>query len=191
MTACARWVPILAALACLAGCGQKAVPEEPVSVSAAGCLPSGDGRLEAELRGTIHADLDWNNAQMECDGGPRPDGRGLRVSIAGALDADRRARFIFGIDLDDIADGPADVHPVNLTVFIEDHPQVYATRGDGNCAAENLERSALDEGGERVSARGYCIGPMADLSGGPPLHVTTFSFTALVREEPADGELLQ
>lgn len=191
MMALARPVALLAALACLAACGQKAVPDEPAPASAAGCLGSGDGRLEAELRGAINADLDWNNVQMECDGGPRPDGRGLRVSIAGALDADRRARFIFGIGLDDIADGPADVHPVNLTVFIEDHPQVYATRGDGNCAVENLERSSLEAGGERIEVRGYCIGPMADLSGGPPLHVTTFSFTALVREEPADGELLQ
>jgi hypothetical protein len=191
MTARAGSVSLLAALACLAGCGQKTVPGESVTAPAASCLASGDGRLEAQLRGAIDADLDWNNVQMECDGGPRPDGRGLRVSITGALDADRRARFIFGIGLDDIADGPADVHPVNLTVFIEDHPQVYATRGDGNCAVENLERTALGEGGERVAARGYCIGPSADLSGGPPLHVTTFSFTALVREEPADGEILK
>lgn len=191
MMARVRPVAILAALACLAGCGQKAVPDEPATASASGCLATGDGRLEAELRGAIDTDLDWNDAQMECDGGPRPDGRGLRVSIAGALDADRRARFIFGIGLDDIADGPADVHPVNLTVFIEDHPQVYATRGDGNCAVEDLERRPLDAGGERVAARGYCIGPMADLSGGPPMHVTTFSFTALVREEPVDGELLR
>jgi hypothetical protein len=191
MMARARSMAILAALACAAGCGQEAVPEEPATASTAGCLPSGDGRLEAELRGAIQADLEWNNAQMECDGGPRPDGRGLRVSIAGALDADRRARFIFGIGPEDIADGPADVHPVNLTVFIEDHPQVYATRGDDTCAVENLERTALEAGGERVAARGYCISPSADLSGGPPLHVTTFSFTALVREEPADGEVLQ
>lgn len=179
------------ALATLAACAQKTIPEEPAAVAAPGCLASGEGRLEAELRGAINADLDWGNAQMECDGGPRPDGGGLRVAIAGALDAERRLRFIFGIYPDDVAEGPAEVRPTNITVFVEDHPQVYATRGDGNCAVENLERVALDKGSERISARGYCIGPAADLSGGAPLHVTTFSFTALVREEPADGQVLQ
>lgn len=179
-----------AALAILAACAQKPVPEEPEVVNAAGCLASGEGRLEAEVRGAIHADIDWNNAQMECDGGPRPDGSGLRVAIVGDLGAERRMRFIFGIDLKDVADGPAQVLPTNLTVIIEGQSQVYATRGDGHCAVENLERTALAEGKERVTVRGYCIGPAADMSGGAPLHLPTFSFTALVNEEMADAPAL-
>lgn len=181
---------ICLALGTLAACAQKATPEEPAA-AVPGCLASGAGRLEAELRGAINADLDWGNAQMECDGGLRPDGGGLRIAIAGAADAERRLRFIFGIDPDDVAEGPAEAHPTNLTVFVEDHPQVYATRGDGNCAVDSLERVALEQGSERISARGYCIGPAADLSGGAPLHVTTFAFTALVRQAPADGQVLR
>jgi hypothetical protein len=174
-------------LACLAACAQKPVPAEPVASAAAGCLAAGDGRLQAQLRGAIVADIDWNNAQMECDGGPRPDGSGLRVAIAGALDAQRRLRFIFGVDSVDVADGPAQVMPTNLTVIIEGQSQVFATRGDGHCAVENLERAALGAGQQRVTARGYCIGPAGDLSGEAPLFVPTFSFTALVRDDPADA----
>jgi hypothetical protein len=185
-----RSLAINVGLASLVACVQKPAPPEPAMVAAPGCLASGEGHLEAQLRGAIQADVDWNNVQMECDGGPRPDGSGLRVAIAGALDAERRVRFIFGIQLDDVADGPAQVRPTNLTVIIEGRSQVYATRGDEHCAVENLERAALAGGQERVAVRGYCIGPAVDLSGGVPLHVPTFSFSALVRDEPADAAIL-
>jgi hypothetical protein len=174
-------------IACLTACAPKSPPEEPAQATAVGCLPGGEGQLEAELRGAIHADIDWRNAQMECDGGLRPDGNGLRATIAGALDGERRLRFIFGIDFADTAAGPAQVLPTNLTVIIEGQSQVYATRGDDKCAVEDLQRMELDAGRTRVTARGYCIGPAADMQGGAPLLVPTFSFTAVARAEPADG----
>lgn len=179
-------VVLACVMAATVACARKPVPEVPAAMRATGCLATGEGRLEAELRGAINADIDWNNAQMECDGGPRPDGSGLRIAIVGALDAQRKVRFIFGVDLADVAEGPAQVHPTNLTVIIEDEAQLYATRGDDKCAVESLGRVPLQAGQERVSARGYCIGPAADMSGGAPLHLPTFAFTALVREEPVD-----
>lgn len=155
----------------------------------AGCVPSGDGALEAALRGALVADLAWQNAQMDCDGGPRPDGGGLRVSIAGPFSATAGApaeqvRFIFGIDLHDTASGVAQALPTNLTVILAGGRQVYATRGDDKCAVESLQRTPLRaEGGrfDRVRVRGYCTGPAADLAGSTRLLVPTFSFTAIVR----------
>src|SRR5688500_6800803 len=115
------WLLLPALAAGSVACMQKplavAEPAQPAAASAisAGCLASGDGRLEATRRGVLEADLNWNNAQMECDGGLRPDGKGLRVAIAGPMQAarnapadparlaatgmGRRLRFIFGIDL--------------------------------------------------------------------------------------------
>jgi hypothetical protein len=174
----------LLCLAGLAACAPQPVPDAPAPAAAVGCLPSGDGHLEAQLRGAIKADVDWNNAAMECDGGPRPDGQGLRVTVAGSLDGQRRLRFIFGIDLIDTAEGPAQVLPTNLTVIVEGESLLYATRGDDRCAVENLERTEVEPGLERVTARGYCIGPAADLAGGAPLFVPTFSFAALAMIEP-------
>ncbi|MBS0388882.1 MAG: hypothetical protein JSR15_10420, partial [Proteobacteria bacterium] len=47
------------------------------------CLPGERGYLRASLRGEIDADLDWRGALLQCEGGARPDGRGLRVSFLG------------------------------------------------------------------------------------------------------------
>ncbi len=73
------------------------------SITQAGCLSTGDGSLEAQLRGALVADLAWQNNQMQCEGGARPDGDGIRVTIAGPLSAGKPLRFIFGIDLHDTA----------------------------------------------------------------------------------------
>src|ERR1700680_993648 len=45
-----------------------------------GCLPTGNGYLRARIRGALDLDIDWHNAEIECEGGLRPDGSGLRVS---------------------------------------------------------------------------------------------------------------
>ncbi len=149
-----------------------------------GCLATGDGSLQAELRGALVADLAWQNAQMQCEGGPRPDGNGIRVTIAGPLSAGQQLRFIFGIDLHDTASGVAQALPTNLTVIVEGGQQLYATRGDDKCAVETLQRTPLPASNgrlDRVKVRGYCIGPASDLAGATRVLVPTFSFTALIR----------
>jgi hypothetical protein len=174
---------------------QTVTPVTPAAAQAtSGCLASGAGRLQASLRGALVADLDWQNGQMQCEGGPRPDGRGLRLTIAGPLppladakgaaSAPRQLRFIFGIDLADIADGAVQVLPTNLTVIVEGGQQLFATRGHDKCAVESLQRLPLATGGdklERVDVRGYCIGPASALNGDARVLVPTFAFTALVR----------
>lgn len=183
---------LLAALAA-ASCAKETVPlHGSAQASPNQCLAAGDGRLQATLRGALVADLDWRDAQMQCDGGPRPDGEGLRVAIAGPLPATatspaRTLRFIFGIGLDDRAAGEAQVLPTNLTVLVEGEALLYATRGDDKCAVEGLERSLVQPGVERVSVRGYCLGPASDLAGETRVLVPTFSFTALARRDAQEG----
>ena len=194
---------MMAALLAAALVACKDVPQHAgADELAAGCLPGGEGSLVAALRGAMDADIAWANAQMECDGDLRPDGSGLRITIAGPLpaalagsgaaaDTARRLRFIFGVDLEDTAAGTAQVLPTNLTVIIEGGEQLYATRGSELCAVEGLERVASGAETERVSARGYCLGPASDLAGDKRLLVPTFSFTALVRTGEETTGLLQ
>ncbi|MEO6079757.1 MAG: hypothetical protein ABIQ86_08275 [Steroidobacteraceae bacterium] len=188
----------------LVAMGTGACAQSPTDIVAnaapaqtAGCLATGDGSLQAELRGALEADLVWQDAQMQCEGGPRPDGEGIRVTIAGPLpapatpsqspgagNAPAHLRFIFGIDLRDTASGVAQALPTNLTVIVEGGQQLYATRGDDKCAVETLQRTPLQASGgklDRVKVRGYCIGPASDLAGKMRLLVPTFSFTALIR----------
>jgi hypothetical protein len=172
--------------ACAQDPPDAAVPAAKVE----GCLASGDGSLEAQVRGALVADLNWNNAEMQCDGSPHPDGRSVRVTIAGPLPGTTsRLRFIFGIDLHDTASGVAQAFPTNLTVLVEGSPQLYATRGNDKCAVETLQRTPLAKstgGLDRVKVRGYCVGPASDIPGSTRVLVPTFSFTALLRtgDEP-------
>jgi hypothetical protein len=72
--------------------------------------------------------------------------------------------------------------PTNLTVIIEGEGQLYATRGSGLCAVEDLQQVPLTgaAGGQlRVSARGYCVGPATNVAGDARLLVPTFEFTGV------------
>jgi hypothetical protein len=160
--------------------------------AAAGCIADGGGALQAQLRGALVADLNWRNADMTCEGGLRPDGQGLRVTMAGPLPVPdgappRKLRFIFGVDPHDIAAGAAQALPTNLTVILEGEKQIFATQGDEHCAVELLERSPLPAAKgrqrSRVHARGYCLDPAANLAGDARLHVPTFEFTGVADTE--------
>src|SRR5690606_17451532 len=105
--------------ACAADTGESAPLAAAAATVAPGCIASGGGALQARLRGAFTADLDWTNELMQCEGGARPDGKGLRVTLAGPLpvttgDAPaRQLRFIFGIDYADQAAGSAQALPTN------------------------------------------------------------------------------
>lgn len=194
-----RSLVLVLALISVTACAQDGAPASPASSSlglaaagraANGCLPDGNGLLQAELRGALIADVAWRDAQMQCDGGPRPDGKVLRVTVAGPLEASpprvaRQIRFIFGIGLTDTAAGAAQALPTNVTVIVEGENLLFATLGNDKCAVEDLRRERLSAQLEKVSGRGYCIGPATDLTGELRLLVPTFTFTAAVPIEAA------
>ncbi len=193
-----RYSALLAAgLACTACAGDHDPSEDrsatPAAAIPAGCIADGGGFLQAQLRGAMVADLDWRNTDMECDGGPRPDEQGLRLTFAGALPGTagappRQLRFIFGVDLHDVAAGKAQALPTNLTVIMEGEQELYATRGAKLCAVEVLERLPLAAAGSkrnRVHARGYCLGPATNIAGDARLLVPTFEFTGVADAEVA------
>lgn len=160
-----------------------------------GCIAGGGGFLQARLRGALEADLAWSNEAMLCEGGARPDGKGLRVTLAGPLPASgagdsapRRLRFIFGIDYKDQAAGTAQALPTNVTLILEGEGHMFATRGNDRCAVETLERVPLPADGgrfERVHVRGYCTEPAAELAGDARVLMPTFEFTGRVAASEA------
>ena len=164
------------------------------------CLPGERGYLRASLRGAIEAELDWRGAALQCEGGARPDGRGLRVSFLGPADTQgHRLRVVFGI-----AALPGDrssaAAATNLTVIAEGQNRIYATQGEGKCAVESLVQEPLapatgakvSAAGARhlyiyrVAARGYCIDPAATLDGSGRLYVNRFDFAGIARFEDND-----
>jgi hypothetical protein len=159
----------------------------------AGCLPGGNGYLRARIRGALNLDIDWHNNEIECDGGPRPNGSGLRLSFAGPQHADgRRLRMVFGVSAAKEGTQGREL-PTNLTVIFEGEQRLFATRGDDRCTVDKLEQERLGAlGGPRrsyrVIASGFCISPVSTLDGKGRILVTRFDFAGnAVFEDSAGG----
>ncbi|HTT41813.1 MAG TPA: hypothetical protein VMG33_02000 [Steroidobacteraceae bacterium] len=156
-----------------------------------GCLASGNGYLHARIRGARNLDVAWRNEEMQCEGGPRPDGSGLRLAFAGPQHADgRRLRLVFGVEA--AREGRAGRElPTNLTVIFEGEERLFATRGDDHCTVDELRQERVGAlGGPvrswRIVARGFCIAPASTLDSGARILVSSFDFagSAVFEDEP-------
>jgi hypothetical protein len=178
----------LAALS-LAACSRHA-PTMMKSATAAtsSCLPSRDGYLRVRLRGDRDLDVDWHDADLECEGGERPGQGGLRLAFAGpVMSAGHRLRFVFGMAA---APGIASSRevPTNVTVIFEGEHGLYSTRGDEKCTVDELTQAPMiardtarsPAGTLRVSGRGFCASPATGLDGRGTLLLSRFDFAGLV-----------
>lgn len=145
-----------------------------------GCLPTGNGYLRAHIRGALNLDIDWRNGELECDGGPRPDGSGIRMSFAGpSLPGGRRLRLVFGVGA--VREGRSGRSlPTNLTLIVEGGQRLYATRGDDHCTVDTLNQQRLRAPGAprryRVVARGFCVAPAMTLNNTERILISSFDF---------------
>jgi hypothetical protein len=176
-------VPAAAGADALAG--PAPAPAAAAPPVAHGCLPTGNGYLRARIRGALDLDLAWRNAELECEGGPRPGGSGLRIIFAGPKHADgRRTRLVFGVEA--VREGRAGHElPTNLTVIFEGEERLFATRGDDRCTVDTLSQERVGAlGGAvrtyRVVARGFCVDPASTLDNSARIMVSRFDFAGLV-----------
>jgi hypothetical protein len=165
----------------LPGAGASPAPAVPQEAGSQGCLPGGNGYLHARIRGAMNLDIDWHNAEIECEGGPRPDGSGLRVSFAGPRHADgRRLRLVFGVG--SVHEGDTGrALPTNLTVIFEGEERLFTTRGEDHCTVDELRQERLGAlGGPlrswRIVARGFCTSPASTLNSDARIVVSRFDF---------------
>jgi hypothetical protein len=172
-------------------CATSPTSPAPDPAVKTGCLVAGNGYLRARMRGAVDLDLDWKDAQMECEGGPRPSGNGVRVSIGGPLRGDdRRIRLVFGIA--GVGEGHSgETLRTNVTILFEGEQRVFATLGDDKCTVDSLSQQRVESLGAgraiyRVEARGFCLGPATSLSKGERLLLTSFDFAGRVEFEDDD-----
>ena len=180
---------LLCAAARLGGAAELPLPATQPA-SPAGCLASGDGFLRARIRGALNLDINWKNAQLECEGGPRPDGRGIRVSFAGPEQPDgRRIRVVFGVATP--AEGASGrALPTNVTLIFEGDKRLFTTRGDDRCTIDELRQEKLATASVaahayRVVARGFCVLPAMALDRPERVVITRFDFAGRVSFDPS------
>jgi hypothetical protein len=161
-----------------------------VAPAPVGCLASGNGFLRARIRGALNLDVNWQNAELECDGAARPNGNGIRLSFAGPLRSDgRRMRIVFGVTR--AAEGsPGSALPTNLTVIFEGEKRLFATRGDDKCTVDKLQQERVESvGGDtrsyRVVGSGFCTEPANTLNEKERIVVSSFDFAGRVTYSPA------
>jgi hypothetical protein len=165
-------------------------PEKPATPVESGCFSVGGGYLRARLRGALDLDLNWKNADMQCEGGPRPPGRdnrsnGIRVSIGGPMRGDgHRVRVVFGIAGVEEGRGGQALR-TNLTILFEGEQRIFATQGDDKCTVDSLTQERVEALGPgravyRVVARGFCLGPATSLSRDERVIMTSFDFAGRV-----------
>jgi len=189
----------------LFACALAAMPAVGTSPSptirTSGCLAAGDGYLRARVRGALDLDLDWKDAQMQCEGAPRPRGddqqsNGVRVSIAGPVRGEgRRIRLVFGIAKIGEGESGATLR-TNVTLLFEGENRLYATLGDDKCTTDSVSQSRVETLGDhraiyRIVARGFCIGPASNPTHTERVVITSFDFAGRVefgdddRHEPS------
>ena len=163
-------------------------PAAPAGSAAASCLPSGDGFLRARLDGALQLRLDWSNDGLQCEGMPRPEGKGIRMSFSRALDAQgRRLLIVFGIGgLSESSSGRA--LPANLTIVEEGGKQIFGTLGDDKCVVDNISQQLITPWRRearvyRVSGRGFCMQPARAVGGDAGVLMSSFDFAGQVRYE--------
>ena len=185
-----RLCALLITLCVVAACSGRDVPRSAPRLPQADCLPGERGFLRAKFRGAIEAEPDWRGAELQCEGGARPDGSGVRVSFLGPADLQgRRLRMVFGIGAKPGL-GASHSVPTNVTVIVEGQKQLYGTQGDNKCEVESMvqepvigkaaARSTLMRE-YRIAARGYCIDPASSLDGTARLYIDRFDFAGLAR----------
>ncbi len=162
------------------------LPDAPAAkIATGGCLASGDGFLRARLNGALDLKLDWNNSGTQCEGMPRPDGNGVRLSFSRTLEGgQQRLVIVLGIaGLSESSSGR--VLPANVTIIEEGRARIYGTLGDDKCTIDDLRQQLItpwrkESRTYRITGRGFCMQPAHVVGGDASVLMSTFDFAGQV-----------
>ena len=140
------------------------------------------GYLSGPLYGAIAWTLDWTAGQLQCEGMPRPDGKGARLRFAGSIGADERQIAII-IAIPELSrDSPGTEYASNVTVIEEGRGRFFNTVDLSNCLTDITAMTAIDADGDRHTISGslYCLAPLAEVNGDSSVSITELRFEGLI-----------
>ena len=158
---------LVAALA-LAGCGDTPEPAAQPSLLPPAPQPGGCGErgyVRTNFYGEFAGPVDWPAGDLECQGMPRPEGKGARLRFA-RQSADLSLAII--VAMPGLERGAtARELGSNVTVIEEGGGRFFSTSGLGNCWTDVLEQQQQDEDADVYFVAGtlYCIAPLAEVNG--------------------------
>lgn len=141
-----------------------------------------NGRLRAKLYGSLSASLDWNSADLECSGMPRPGGSGARLRFSGTA-ADGHQSVIIIIAIPDLQrDEVSTELRSNVTVIEEESGRFFSTPDLDNCLTDLTSMPAIDGAPNQHSIAGilYCLSPIPELNSTSSVTLSDVEFTGLI-----------
>lgn len=182
-TLTAAWAIAAAAAAC-ADEGESAVPgadQAPTTLLPAApaasheCVAS--AALQATLYGALEAVLDWEAGTMQCEGMPRPDGRGVRLRFAGSVGGQDLAVIIA---IPELGDEPAAELASNVTIIEEGNGRFFSTPGLDSCWSDI---ATIEPGPDDISVVAgtlYCISPLVEVNGDASVSLPELEFSGII-----------
>ncbi len=136
--------------------------------------------VRGRLLGAVEAEIDWAPAAITCEGGPRPDGDGIRLRFARASDDGAGLAVIIaipGLAQDSTGTGFA----ANVTLILEGEARFFSTQNREACWADIAGNESIGEsnGESRYAVAGelYCIAPLTEVNGPDSVTVDGLGFS--------------
>lgn len=148
----------------------------PAAASADLCRSVDDAYLSGTLYGAVSRKIEWRGTDMQCEGGPRPGGGGIRLVFA-APDAVEGDRLVFVIGISGTVTELTDAERVaNVTVIDESSGRFFSSRGQDRCWTTV---ASVDGDGTRFRVGGeiYCSGSLPSLSDGSSISLRDFRYS--------------
>ena len=138
------------------------------------------GYLRGKLYGAIQVSLDWGSAEINCEGMPRPNGKGARLRFSGlATGADQQLAIIVAIpDLE--RDKVGRELASNVTVIEEGSGRFFSTSDLGNCLTDITILDELDVDRYSIGGTLYCVSPLAEINGDSSVLIPELEFLGLI-----------
>lgn len=138
------------------------------------------GFLRGDVFGALEGPIEWGDTALNCEGMPRPEGRGARLRFSGTAGSLPIAIIIAIPDLER-AQAAAELAS-NVTLIEEGNGRFFSTASLDNCWTDVEEQIAVDEGDPRYLVVGtlYCIAPLIEVNGDASVSIPELSFSGFL-----------